>query len=285
MLQLAINGVVLGGVYAVVAICIVLMFQTLGILNFAATTIGGLGAVVTILVMGTGAPGPAALVIGAVAAGAIGAAVGALMLWRFRTSDSTTRSTVTVIILVAGMALGTRLLGSDARRFPDIFGGATVQLGGAAIQVATIVEIVVVLALAFGARQFLLHTRAGVQLRALAVRPVTAQVVGIKVGMLSIGVWVLTSVLSTLAVFFVLPTSTFSFATTTTLLIGSLAAALIGMLRSLPVAAIGGLALGVLQSISVTWPALVNLNQVIPFVVIIAIMLWWRRKDVWSESR
>jgi len=285
MLELAVNGVVLGGVYATIAICIVLMFQTLGTVNFAATTIGGLGAVATILVMEAGAPPAVSLIVGALAAAALGAAVGGLMLWRFGSADTTTRSTVTIVLLVGGMALGTRLLGSDAHSFPDAFGGAAVSLPSISVPVATIVEVVAVLLLAFGARAFLRRARTGVQLRALSMRPVTARLVGIKVGALTVGVWVFTSVVSALAVFFVLPTSTFSFATTTTLLIGALAAALIGMLRSLPLAAFGGLALGILQSISVTWPAMVNLNQMVPFVVIIVILLWWRRKDAWSESR
>jgi branched-chain amino acid transport system permease protein len=285
VIELAINGAVLGGVYAAVAIAVVLMFQTLGTVNFAATTVGGLGAVATILVGEAGASPAVALLAGLGTAGLVGAGVGALMLWRFGAADTTTRSTVTIVLLVAGMALGSRLLGSDAHSFPDVSAGAKLTIGSVSIPVATLVEVGAVFVLAFGARAFLLHSRVGVQLRALATRPVTAKLVGIRVGALTIGVWAFTSVVSAAAVFVILPTSTFSFATTTTLLIGALAAALIGMLRSLPLAAFGGLALGILQSLAVIWPVMVDLNQVIPFAVIIAIRLWWRRNDVWSEAR
>jgi branched-chain amino acid transport system permease protein len=285
MLELAISGVVLGGVYATVAISVVLMFRTLGTVNFATTTVGGLGAVATILTVEAGLPPLLAMVVGVAAAAVLGAGIGALMLWRFRAADSTTRSTVTIVLLVAGMALGTRLLGSDAHTFPDPFSGARIELGTIPVPVAILVELSAVMLLAFGSRTFLRRSRTGVQLRALASRPTTARIVGIRVGALTIGIWVFTSVIAALAVFVILPTSTFSFATTTALLIGALAAALVGMLRSLPLAAFGGLALGVLQSVAVTWPVMVDLNQVIPFAVIIVILLWWRRKDAWSESR
>lgn len=285
MLELAVGGMVLGGAYALVAVGIVLMFRTLGTVNFASTTIGGLGAVVAMLVTEAGAPPAVGLLCGIVAGAALGAGTGWLMLWRFSTSDGTTRSTVTIVLLVAGMALGTRLLGSDAHSFPDVFAGVKAATGNAGATVVIVLEAGAVLALAFAARAFLQRSRTGIRLRALATRPVTARIVGIPVARLTLGVWVTTSVISTLAVYFTLPTSTFSFATTTTLLIGALAAALVGMLRSLPLAAGAGLALGVLQSVAVQWPLLVTLNQVIPFVVIIAILLWWRRADAWSESR
>lgn len=285
MLELGISGLVLGGAYAAVAVSVVLMFQTLGTVNFAGTTIGGLGAVAAILVVEAGAPPVVGFLCGIAAAAALGAGVGWLMLWRFPASDTTTRSTVTIVLLVAGMALGTRLLGSDAHSLPDVFDGAKLAVGALSVPITTLVEIAGVIVLAFGARAFLNRSRTGVRLRALATRPVTARLVGIRVRALTLGVWVSTSVVCATAVFFILPTSTFSFATTTTLLIGALAAALVGMLRSLPLAAFTGLALGSLQSLAVQWPLLVDLNQVIPFVAIIVILLWWRRADAWSESR
>jgi branched-subunit amino acid ABC-type transport system permease component len=50
------------------------------------------------------------------------------------------------------------------------------------------------------------------------------------------------------------------------------------------VAALGGIAIGMLQSIILTtaWGRYAN---AIPFVIIIVIMVWWRRRDVWSEAR
>jgi branched-subunit amino acid ABC-type transport system permease component len=89
---------------------------------------------------------------------------------------------------------------------------------------------------------------------------------------------------STMAVMFVLPTSTTSFAPLAYLTVYALGAALLGLLRSMTIAAVGGLAIGMLQSILLT-SDIGRYSQAFPFLIIIVVMVWWRRSDVWSEAR
>src|SRR5215472_5603696 len=44
MIQQALGGLVAGGAFALIAVCIVLMYQMLGVLNFAQSAMGGLAA-------------------------------------------------------------------------------------------------------------------------------------------------------------------------------------------------------------------------------------------------
>ncbi len=131
---------------------------------------------------------------------------------------------------------------------------------------------------------FLRTTNLGAQLRALSERPVTAELLGVKVRHLTVAVWAFAGALSTLAILFVLPTTTASFPTLADLIAFALGAALLGLLRNLVVAAIGGIVIGMAQSV-IQPTGIGRYTEAVPFVVIALVMFWWRRADVWSEAR
>ena len=82
----------------------------------------------------------------------------------------------------------------------------------------------------------------------------------------------------------VLPTSTTSFPPLAYLVVFALGAALLGLMRNMIVAAVGGVLIGMLQSI-VQPSGIGRYTDAVPFVVIVLVMVWWRRRDVWSEAR
>jgi branched-chain amino acid transport system permease protein len=277
-------GLVSGGVYALLGVCLVVMFQILGVLSFAQAAIGGLGACVSLLLATAGWPTIPAVIGGILAGMVLGLGIGWLMARFFTDASVETRSTVTIGLLVAFMAIGNRILDGRPYSFPDLFEGARVRVGGIGLPLASIVETVVAILLAVAIGLFLTRTNAGAQLRAMSQRPTTAQLLGIRTNMLTMAVWAVTAGIATLAIVFVLPTSTTSFPTLVFTILGALAAALLGLLRRLVFAAVGGLLIGVVQSLVIP-TAFGNYVDAIPFVIIIVIMLYWRRKDVWSEAR
>jgi branched-chain amino acid transport system permease protein len=155
---------------------------------------------------------------------------------------------------------------------------------GNGIPIGSIIEVVGALLLALLVGLFLNRTHVGAQLRAMSERPTTAELLGIRVRTLTVAVWAFAGAVSTMAVMFVLPTSTTSFPPLAFLTVYALGAALLGLLRNMVVAALGGIAIGMLQSITLT-TSIGRYAQAVPFVIIIVIMVWWRRRDVWSEAR
>ena len=108
---------------------------------------------------------------------------------------------------------------------------------------------------------------------------------GVPVGRLTVAVWAFCGLISTLAVLFVLPTSTSDFSNISLLILSSMAAALVALLRSLPIAALAGIGIGMVQSMALYWESIARYAPAIPFVVITIAMVWWTRKDVWAEAR
>lgn len=121
-------------------------------------------------------------------------------------------------------------------------------------------------------------------MRAMSERPITAGLLGIRVRTLTVMVWGFASAVATIAVMVVLPTSTTSFPSLAYLVVFALGAALLGLMRNMVIAAVGGVLIGMLQSI-VQPSAIGRYTEAVPFVVIVLVMVWWRRRDVWSEAR
>lgn len=285
MIDQILAGLVSGGVFALLGVCLVVMYQIVGVLSFAQAAIGGLGACAALLLQNLLGWSTWPATLGGIAAGMLlGALIGWIMARFLIDASIETRSTVTIGLLVTVMAIGNRILDGKTYRFPDLFSGTSVRIGGIGLPLASIVETLLAIALAVGVGLFLTRTNAGSQLRAMSQRPTTAQLLGIPVPRLTVAVWAAASGVSTLALLFVLPTSTTSFPTLAYMILGALAAALLGLLRHLLLAAVGGLLIGIVQSLIIPTP-FGNYTDAVPFVIIMAIMVYWRRRDVWSEAR
>jgi branched-chain amino acid transport system permease protein len=285
MIQQALGGLVEGGAYAALAVCIVLMYQMLGVLNFAQSSIGALGSCVSLYAFQSwGWSAWPATILAVVSGGVLGALLGLLMARFFLETSVVTRSTVTIAFMVAIIAVGDHILNGSAYNFPDVFSGRSVSLFNTGVPIGALIEVGGALVLAVAVEVFLRRTRIGAQLRAMSERPTTAQLLGIRVRRLTVLVWAFAGAISTMAVMFVLPTSTTSFPPLAYLTVYALGAALLGLLRNMIVAALGGIAIGMVQSITLT-DSFGRYAQAIPFVIIIVVMVWWRRRDVWSEAR
>jgi branched-chain amino acid transport system permease protein len=195
-----------------------------------------------------------------------------------------TRSAATVGFLVVSVAIGNRILNGATYSFPDPFGGHSISVAGQGVPLATIVELLLAFGLAAGVSLGLQRTFLGAQLRAMSERATTAQLLGVRVGMLTIVVWAFACAISTLALVFVLPTSTTSFPPLAYLIVPATAAALLGLLQNMYLAALGGLLVGIAESLVLT-TSLGRYADAVPFLIVVAVMTYWRRKDVWSEAR
>lgn len=278
-------GLVSGGVYAALAVCIVLMYQMLGVVNFALGAMGGLGACTSLLCGRWFGLGPVPSTLVAVVCGALlGVLLGLLLARYFLEASAELRTTVTIAVTAGLIAVGDRILNGATYSFPNLFSGPSIEILGTGVPVGSLIEVVVALLLAVGVQVFLRTTNLGAQLRAMSERPVTAGLLGIRVRTLTVAVWAFASAVATIAVMVVLPTSTTSFPPMAYLVVYALGAALLGLLRNMVIAAVGGVLIGMLQSI-VQPSAIGRYTDAVPFVVIVLVMVWWRRRDVWSEAR
>lgn len=285
MLDLAIAGLAGGGTYALLGVCIVLLYRVSATVNFSqlcAPTFAVYFMTDLLEIHGWNVwLGIAtAIVIGIVLTGF----QGWIMARFFRDSNVMVRSTVSMAMAISIFAISLLRFHDNQRFFPRLFGSLTTTFGDAAV--AGNVIVILIIAFSFSIMLWLLltKTRIGIILRAVSARPVTAELMGVSTTRVVVAVWALSGAVTTAVVVLVAPTRG-SIPNLFLLVIPGLAAAVFGAMRSFGLTLVGGLAIGMVESMSLDWGVIGNYGPSLSFIVVTAALLWSQRKETWSEAR
>ncbi|MHB8631895.1 MAG: branched-chain amino acid ABC transporter permease, partial [Candidatus Limnocylindria bacterium] len=250
--EIVFGGLLVGAIYALVAIGFTLVYRVAGVLNLAQGAFVVLGALVFYsLEVGAGWPLPLAIA-GAVA---ILAAVGALVEWLVVHRALGRLSTAGILILTAGLLTffeGATLLiwGSQPYAVPSFFGEAPFVVAGVRVptQAAAIVPVtaVVVAVLAYT----LARTTIGKALRACGENPLAAALMGIDVPRLTLLSYAAAAGLGALGGAAVGPLVALQFDTGRYFTNAGFIAVALGGMGSFFGAVVGGIALGLVEQLS-----------------------------------
>jgi branched-chain amino acid transport system permease protein len=253
--QQVVFGLATGGVYASLALALVLIYRATRVINFAQ---GEMATLTTFLVWSLGHHMPfwAAFFVTLAFAFAGGVAIE-----RFVIRPVERAPVLIVVIVTVGLAvllngLTSWIWGGEIRALPPDrpFSNRTVHLGGVAFSIEDLGAIG--LTLAAVALLFLLfrYTKVGLALRASALNPDASRLVGIRVGwMLALG-WGLAAMLGTVAgVIAAASFNSFDYNLMEPVLLYAFAAAVLGGIDSPVGAVVGGLALGVFLNLLGTY--------------------------------
>ena len=211
LIQQLINGLMLGGILAFVAVAFTL---TIGMLNFLNFTIPALFMVAAMLGWALLTPGAHPLALGlhwlpALALGVVAAVLASLLIERFTYRYMKTRygdATEHALPLVSSLGflivfehLAMTLWGGDPQRFELPFRNTDLTIAGFVIGLPQLFALVLAIALVAALQTLLSRTRIGRALRAIAENPDAATLMGVEVQRLVPLVFVITGVLSALA--------------------------------------------------------------------------------------
>jgi branched-chain amino acid transport system permease protein len=285
MLNLVVAGLAAGGTYALIGVCIVFLHRMAAVVNFSAT----LGPAVAVLALSSFVNDWelnlwVAIVMTIVLGGLIAGTQGWLMARFFKESTVLVRSTVTMAMGILFLAVGIRIFGDSRRPFPVLFNSLGFKVGDVRVSGQVIVSFLGAILAGLLLGGLLKYTRAGVILRAISARPVTAELMGVRASRAVVGVWALAGVMTTAGIILVAPTRA-SLPNMAVIVIPALAAAVFGRLESFWIAIVGGTMLGVLESASLNMGSLGNYRPSLSFLIIIAALVWSQRKETWSEAR
>jgi branched-chain amino acid transport system permease protein len=286
MFTSTVAGLAAGGAYALIGVCLVFTYRLVAVVNFTGAAIGASGTFAMVMLREAGFSLPLSILMG-LAFGTLTATIlGAVMMKWFSGAPAQTKAAVTVALLVGMIALGLRITGGQhPRPFPDLVPGAAFTLADVVITRAAVVTISLAVIFTIAATAFLNHTRTGLKLRALAERPMTAELIGIPARSLSIGVWAIAGLATTVALMIIAPQRAPNFLTFSMLVVPAFAAALIGGFRSFWLTLAGGIALGLLEGMAAGLSGLAQFRSAVPFLIILAVLLWSQRRARWDEQR
>lgn len=280
----AVAGLPGGASYALIGVGLVLLYRMGGVVSFTQGSVGVFGAVVFVNWVQGGQPVLLALLGGLVLSALIGAAIGWVMARWFLDKSMMIRSAVTIALSVSLSALALRIFGSGSLFFPFLLPTAHVQIASVIVPGNTLLAVALAVGLGVALWALLKWTRIGIWLRALSERAPTAELLGVPVRGLTVGLWAFSGALAALAVVLIAPTHQTDVGDLGTVVIEALAAALIGSFRSFALTIVGGIAIGVFESMA-TASSLAPYSSMVALLVIVAVLLWSRRGDVWNEAR
>ena len=250
LLQQIVSGLASGGIYGSLALALVLIHRATGIINFAQGEMATFSTFIlwTLTVNHGWSYWPAFLFTLAVSFG------GGLGLYQFVIRPNERGSVLRVVIVTIGLlilfnGLVQLIWGGEVRAVESPFPSGTFTVGDVAIAWQDIGTICVSLGVVLLLWLFFQFTKVGLAMRAAAVNPAEARLVGVRVGwMLGLG-WGLAAVLGAVAGALTAPSVFLDPTMMQPILIYAFAAAILGGIDSPVGAVVGGLALGVLLNV------------------------------------
>jgi branched-subunit amino acid ABC-type transport system permease component len=291
-------GIVLGGVFALAAVGIVLIYRVTGVLNFAHGAMGMYSTFVAWWLLNQFHPlarssQEAFQDLKSIGVAVLGALLFSLVLgvllenlvfrW-LRGRPQLVKAVITVGLLLVLQSAASIQFGStqyhEAIRFfdPSRCGTNsscyTLVVGDFRIGYDQLLVVFAALFLAGGLAVFLQFSRFGKAMRAVSDDPVAASLWGVPVNMVGTVSWMLGSLIAAIGGILLISIGiNFDSVSLTIIVVDALAAALIGGLVSLPLTVLGGFGLGLVEQYPRIWIQSTGLPRAVAFLVILVALL------------
>lgn len=270
--QVLVSSIAAGAVYALIALGFVLIHKGTGVVHFGygdQVTFGAYLVIMTQVIVGL--PFWLAVILALLQSILLGAFIYGAFMWPLRNASLLAR-------IIASLAFGTVLreflrafMGPNAWPFPFLLSPTSISVAGILIVPANLA--IVGLALGILGLLFVFFEKItyGKAVMAACDNKIGASIVGIRVSNVFLFIWILASVLATMAGILVAPLLTLS---PDMGLIGikGFTAAILGGFDSLPGAVVGGITLGVLEAVAGTYISSA-LKDMISYSILIAVIL------------
>jgi branched-chain amino acid transport system permease protein len=283
MLQLLVNGLVVGSIYALVALGLLLIFNSVQIVNFAQGQLLMLGAFIGISgAVAHDLPVGLAWLITLAAMAVLGVVFMAIAYYPLRGRPPFLVILTTIAIGIVLENLAIIVWGPLPVSLPSPVSGPALRLPGAVISRHQILVLAVTGVVLLAQWLFLTRTRFGILMQATAQDLTMARLVGIRVRTTITIAFVIGAMLAGLAGLLVAPIFLAEPTMGGILGLKGFVVSVVGGFGSLPGAVIGGLALGVLETFGARYISS-DFRDAYAFIVLIA-MLALRPRGLFGEK-
>ena len=273
-IQQVATGLSTGSLYAILALALVLIYRSTGVVNFAQGEMAMFTTFIAWSFINWELHFWVAFFLTLLIAGIFGALVEVVLLRPVENAPPLNAVILTLGLFTLLSSVALRIWQGQPKSFPspEVFDGAPLTLGPAAISRPNVgvfcmsVLIMVAIYLLFN------YTKLGLAMRAAAQNRIASQLVGIRVGrMLALG-WALSAMVGAVAGMLLAPTIFLSPSMMLGVLLFAFAAAVLGGLDSPMGAIVGGLTLGVVQNMAGTYIGS-DIDIAVAFLVIIVVLI------------
>jgi branched-chain amino acid transport system permease protein len=272
-LQLVVSGIASGGIFASLALALVLIYNAMGLVNFAQGEMAMFATFIAYALIEHGLSYWFALPLTLALAFVGGVAIQRLVIRPVERAP-----VLTLVIITLGLAtlfngLAGFLFGYVPRSFPSPFSVQTVNVLGAFISYQDLGVIGVSAVVLLLVYLLLQRTTIGLSMRAAAHNPDASRLLGVRVSwMLALG-WGLASLVGALSGIMVAPVLLLEPNMMQTIIIYAFAAAVLGGIESPLGAVVGGLIVGVTVNLAGAYLVGGDLQLAVAFLIIVVVLI------------
>ncbi|HEY8634990.1 MAG TPA: branched-chain amino acid ABC transporter permease [Candidatus Dormibacteraeota bacterium] len=275
LLQQVVSGIASGGIFASLALALVLIYNAMGLVNFAQGEMAMLATFVAFALIDHGVSYwiafPATLVI---------AFAGGIVIQRIVIRPVERAPILTLVIVTLGLAtlvngLAGFAFGYVPRSFPSPFPADTVSLLGAFVSYRDLGVIAVSAVVLLAIYLLLQRTKVGLTMRAAAHHPEASRLLGVRVSwMLALG-WGLASAVGAVSGIMAAPILLLEPNMMQTIIVYAFAAAVLGGIESPLGAVVGGVIVGVTVNLAGAYLPFVggDLQLAVALAIIVAVLV------------
>ncbi len=272
LLQFLVAGLKNGSIYALLALGFTIVFASTGVINFAQGEFYMLGGMFTVLVLnGLGAPLLPAAILGVALTTMVGIIFELLAIRPRKDGDPLALIIITVGGSILLQSLARHGMGSDELPLRAFTEGPSIVVAGATVERQTLwiwgITAVAVVALTILYRR----TMFGKAMRACAIDRTGARLVGISAQRMVTASFALAAMLGALAGVAVAPLTQTAFNAGSSVAVKGFTAAILGGLGNPIAAVVGGLLLGVIESLSVAFISS-TFKDAVALIVLLAVL-------------
>jgi branched-subunit amino acid ABC-type transport system permease component len=253
----------------------VVVYRVSRVINLAQGAIGVFAAFVFhyTLMGNMGLPVAVATVIAILIGAVLGAGVEAFVVRPVQSRGALATLTATTGALLLLTELTVQIWGPDNPVIASIFPDDLVRIGGTGVTVHQLATAGLVIVLSGGLYWLLAKTWIGAGITAIAQDPGAARIVGLPVRGIVTLTWAIGGASAALAGLMYIHLNSLDQISLTFVLISSLVAAALGGFNSLPLAGVGGLAVGLIFSFGQGYKPVAGIGQLLVFIALLGVLM------------
>lgn len=270
-LHQTIAGLATGAIYASLALALVMIFNSTGHINFAQGEMALVSTYIAWTLMAVGLPYWVAFIVTILFSFLFGVAVERLVVRNLNKSEPLALVVVFIGLLIAFNSIAGWLWGHELKEFPSPV--RSLSTGTPLVGPHDLFVMVVTLLLLMVVFTFFRFTKLGLAMRAAALNPTSAKLVGIQVGtMIALG-WGLAGALGGAAGMLIAPSVNLDPSMMLGVLLFAFASAMLGGLSNPAGAVAGGLIYGVLENLAGTYLIGRELTTTFALATVVGVLL------------
>jgi branched-chain amino acid transport system permease protein len=275
-IQVIVDGLATGSLYGALALAVVLIYRSTGIVNFAQGEMAMFSTFIAWGLLEAGLPLALALLGTLLFSFVAGMLIERVIVRPVEGGEVLTLVIVTLGLYILVNSLAGWIWGFGNRSFPSVFGDGSFDLAGVRISVESVGLVAVLIAIVGILFAVTNRTKVGLAMRAVSLNPDSSRLVGISVGRTLMIGWGIAALVGALAGALIAPRLFLDVNFMGSVLIYSFAAATLGGFDSPLGAVLGGWIIGVAENLAGTYVDFIgsDLKILVPLIAILVVLLF-----------